>query len=146
MAKAKDNEKVFLEHFKKKVPNVALIEQKSYSVKDSKSRRVSSSVDFYFEVDDHQVLIEIDSYNMAKVVVGQYILLNQLKDHTITNPMFLVIHTYKGYNPERTVKYLDYINETNQGYFPYGVIHIEQLEKWNGGSANEFIALFNRDA
>ena len=140
MAKAKDNEKLFLQKFNEKVSEVALQEQKSYSKKDSKDRRLSSSVDYYFEVDGRQVLIEIDSYNMAKVVVGQYVLLNKLRDETLMNPIFLVIHTYKGYNPERTTKYLDCIYE--EGSIPYRAIHLNQLEEWGGGSASEFIDLF----
>ncbi len=145
MAKAKDNEKVFFKLFNEKVNGLTLSGQKTYAVKDEKERKLSSSVDYYFEHNNQQILIEVDSYNMAKVVVGQYLLLNQFRDKTLTNPLFLVIHTYSNYEPERTIKYLEYVKDkVLQGKgIPFGVIHINTLKSWDGGDSASFIGLFD---
>ncbi|WP_318473459.1 hypothetical protein [Photobacterium leiognathi] len=144
MAKAKDNEKAFISLFNEKVEEITLENQKFFSIKDSRSRRLSSSVDHYFEREGYQVLIEIDSYNMAKVVVGQYQLLNLLRDDSLTNPIFLIVHTYSKYNPERTIKYLEYIkdNTFSGRAIPFGVIHLDKFKEWKGGNAQQFIDLF----
>ena len=145
MAAAKGNEKIFLELFKSKVRGAVLSEQKTFAFKDEKKRKLSSSVDYYFEHNNRQILVEIDSYNMAKVLVGQYLLLNQFRDKSITNPLFLVVHTYKGYKPERTIKYLDHVKDKvleGKG-MPFGVIHINTFKNWAGGDTDDFVRLFN---
>lgn len=48
-----------------------------------KKRNCSISVDGHFIYQKQLYLIEVDSYNMAKVVVGQYVLLNQLYDSKV---------------------------------------------------------------
>jgi len=145
MAAAKDNEKIFLNLFSEKVSGTTLSEQKTFAIKDKKQRRLSSSVDYYFDHNNRQILVEIDSYNMAKVIVGQYLLLNQFRDKTLTNPLFLVVHTYSNYNPERTIKYLEHVKDkVLQGKgMPFGVIHINTFKGWAGGDADSFIGLFN---
>jgi len=145
MAAAKYNEKIFLELFKNKVRGTTLSEQKTFAFNDEKNRRLSSSVDYYFEHDNRQMLVEIDSYNMAKVLVGQYLLLNQFRDETLINPLFLVVHTYKGYEPERTIKYLEHVKDkVLQGTgMPFGVIHINTFKNWAGGDTDGFVRLFN---
>jgi len=145
MAVAKDNEKIFLNLFRTKVGNHELLEQKKYTIEDKLKRRLSSSVDYYMEHEGRQMLIEVDSYNMAKVVVGQYLLLNRFRDQTLTNPVFLVVHTYSDYKPERTIKYLQHVNEeVFMGLgIPFGVIHINSLIEWAGGGVDDFIRLFD---
>jgi hypothetical protein len=145
MASAKDNEKKFLELFNIKVRGAVLSEQKTFAIMDEKKRRLSSSVDYYFEHDNRQILVEIDSYNTAKVLVGQYLLINQFRDEALTNPLFLVVHTYKNYEPERTVKYLEHVKDkVLQGKgMPFGVMHINALRSWVGGDTHGFVQLFN---
>lgn len=145
MASAKDNEKIFIDLFGKKVRGVSLSPGKTYGITDTKGRKLSSSVDHYFEHNGRQVLIELDSYNMAKVVVGQYMLLNQFRDNSLSNPLFLIIHAYRGYAPQRTLKYLEHITENliKEDSIPFGVVHLDSLKEWGGGDADEFIKLFN---
>lgn len=145
MAAAKDNEKIFLNLFSQKVKGITLSEQKTFAIKDEKKRKLSSSVDYYFDHNNRQLLVEVDSYNMAKVLVGQYLLLNQFRDKTLTNPLFLVVHTYSNYEPERTIKYLEHVKDkVLQGKgMPFGVIHINTFKSWAGGDADSFIGLFN---
>lgn len=145
MAAAKDNEKIFLKLFSEKVSGSTLSEQKTYTIMNEKRRKLSSSVDYYFEHNNRQILVEVDSYNMAKVLVGQYLLLNQFRDKALTNPLFLVVHTYSNYEPERTIKYLEHVKDKvlrGKG-MPFGVIHINTLKNWAGGNADSFIGLFN---
>src|SRR6185369_15626936 len=126
MAKAKDNEKIFCELFRSKVSSVSLSsDQTTYSITDEKRRRLSSSVDYCFLHNNRKVLLEIDSYNMAKVVVGQYVLLNQFCNHRSPAPLLLVVHTYTNYEPERTLKYLEHVRSKVLGGkgIPFGVIH-----------------------
>ena len=145
MAAAKDNEKIFLEIFNSKVRGAVISEQKTFAFKDEKNRRLSSSVDYYLEHDNRQILVEIDSYNMAKVLVGQYLLLNQFREEALTNPLFLVVHTYKNYEPDRTIKYLEHVKDKvlQGGGMPFGVIHINTFKSWVGGDTDGFIQLFN---
>lgn len=145
MAAAKDNEKIFRDLFCEKVNSITLSEQKTFAIMDEKKRKLSSSVDYYFDHGNRQVLVEVDSYNMAKVLVGQYLLLNQFRNEVLTDPIFLVVHTYSNYEPERTIKYLEHVKDkVLQGKgMPFGVIHINTFKIWAGGDADSFIALFN---
>jgi hypothetical protein len=145
MAAPKDNEKKFLDLFHSKVRGDALLEQKKFTIKDDMKRSLSCSVDYYLEHDNRQILIEIDSYNMAKVLVGQYLLLNQFHDKTLTNPLFLVVHTYKNYEPGRTIKYLAHVKDKvlKGNGMPFGAIHINTFNSWVGGDTDGFVQLFN---
>lgn len=76
---------------------------------------VQISVDNHLELPEQNltVLFEIDSANAAKLIVGQYVLLNEL----LTDPekyILVILHYYKGYNIERTVHNLNLVN--NQLY------------------------------
>jgi len=73
---------------------------------------VQISVDNHLEVPDQNltVLFEIDSANAAKLIVGQYILLNQLLQNK-DNHLLVILHYYKDYNIERTVNNLNLIND-----------------------------------
>lgn len=76
---------------------------------------VQISVDNHLELPDQNltVLFEIDSANAAKLIVGQYVLLNEL----LTEPekyLLVILHYYKGYNTERTLHNLNLVN--NQLY------------------------------
>jgi hypothetical protein len=39
------------------------------------------SVDFIWEINGVKILFEVDSYNAAKIVFGQYVLLNHTKEY-----------------------------------------------------------------
>jgi len=78
----------------------------------------SDKYDVQISVDNHlvvpeknlTVLFEIDSANAAKLIVGQYVLLNQLL-HNKDNHLLAILHYYKNYNIERTVNNLNLVNE-----------------------------------
>lgn len=102
------------------------------------------SVDESIEFENKIFLIEIDSSNMAKLVAGQFTLLNLLKNQQNKNSkhridctsekelFFLVVHCYgqgkNAYKPHRSLKNFKFISEN---CFPdglrFGSIHIEQL-------------------
>lgn len=78
---------------------------------------VEISVDLRFETTDFDVLIEVDSGNMAKLIVGQYTLLNQLYIKNAKMPLFVVVHYYNQntnnpYNPHRTTKNLSFVKNS----------------------------------
>lgn len=102
------NEKIFVTEFNKKYKDINLEGKLVFGKRDD----VNISVDNAFSYNNKKVLIEIDSGNMAKLLVGQYFLLNELikkekeEKSDDTEYMFVVIHYYKEYNPERTNKNL----------------------------------------
>lgn len=106
--------------------------------------KVYLSVDISIEFEDKIFLIEIDASNMAKLVAGQFTLLNLLKDEQNKNSLnridcscekelvFLVVHCYgKGknaYKPQRSLKNFKFITES---CFPdglrFGSVHMDEL-------------------
>ncbi len=62
---------------------------------------IKTSVDFTYETSSANFLFEVDSNNAAKIIFGQYLLLNKSKDIP-KNSIFVVIHCYKNYNIDRT--------------------------------------------
>lgn len=104
LVKAGKNEKDFIE-FINSSTDIKLEGKKSFKIDD-----VYISVDNYFEYDNRKIYVEIDSGNMAKLIVGQYILLNSLNNFG-DDSIFLIVHYYKGYNAERTNKNLGYVNK-----------------------------------
>ncbi|WP_404349574.1 hypothetical protein LG311_03210 [Sutcliffiella horikoshii] len=108
---AGSNEKLFSSYFTGKFGENAL--NKPLTFKDT-NNNVSISVDNSINKQNKNVLIEIDSGNMAKLLVGQYVLLNELCDNK-SETVFLVIHYYKDrhgneYNPQRTELNLSLVN------------------------------------
>lgn len=99
-----------------------------------KQGSVQISVDESLTHKDTQYLIEIDSGNMAKLLVGQYVLLNELHPRSGASPVFLVIHNYKDYNPKRTVHNLQLVNQQIYGGegIAFGAMHFNQLDGWDG--------------
>lgn len=84
-----------------------ILEQKIFL---GKREDVNISVDNSISYNKRKVLIEIDSGNVAKLLVGQYFLLNQLiknEEKEDIEYIFLVIHYYKDYDPKRTEKNLN---------------------------------------
>ena len=125
--------------FAQKAPEIKLTGK---VVAGSTNQEVLTSVDQSFEHDGVRYLVEIDSGNVAKTLVGQYVLLNELldrKDRAIQH-FFLVVHTYNKYNPERTLRNLRLVNERlyKGDGIPFGAIHQNAVTNWSGGIA-EFI-------
>ena len=77
----------------------------------SSSAEVSISVDATVKIGSKKILFEIDSGNYAKLLVGQYVLLNQIIDDS-EEVLFVIVHYYKDYNEERTQRNLEFINNT----------------------------------
>jgi len=128
MTKAGENERKFSLLFNAKSTGVSLLGKKRFVLDE-----VEITVDQSFEYEGNDYLVEIDSANMAKLLVGQYVLLNLL--HTQKKPTyFLIIHTYKKYNPRRTIHNLNLVNQELLGGkgIPFGAIHIESLADWCG--------------
>lgn len=129
MAKAGDNEDR-LKKILSKQGKCILKEKLNF-----RSNNCSISVDANFTYNQKTYLVEVDSYNMAKVVVGQYVLLNELFDENKArnqkdNCVFLVVHCYKGYEVGRTEKYLQLVNDNiylGKGV-PFKVLHIDQIQ------------------
>jgi hypothetical protein len=79
---------------------------------------IKTSVDFKINLGGINFLIEVDSNNVAKIIFGQYLLLNKAKDLP-QKPFLIIIHCYDGYNIERTNKHLDYAKEVYGCFIPY---------------------------
>lgn len=132
MAKAGGNERLFKEWFKENYDKKYLCGKERFT--DSETS-VNISVDESIQHNNHNVIIEIDSGNYAKLLVGQYVLLNELLERNIKfkekkeNTVFLVIHYFKDYNIERTQKNLELVNNNiykGEGIKFY-VLHKNQL-------------------
>lgn len=134
-ARAGDNERKFEQLFNAKSGGVSLLGKQRFV-----SGEVEISVDQSFRHDGMDYLVEIDSGNMAKLLVGQYVLVNRLRNSK-NAAYFLVVHTYKNYNPMRTVHNLHLVNQELLGGkgIPFGAIHLETLANWSGG----VVALLN---
>jgi hypothetical protein len=108
------------------------------------TERVYVSVDNTIVFDNEIILIEIDASNQAKLVSGQYTLLNLLQDKPSRRYkdivkgktlVFFVIHCYGSseknnkYNPERSKNNFKLINQLafNNNGLKFGSIHIEDL-------------------
>lgn len=134
------NERHFQTMMQHKASDVRLLGKRRFA-----SGEVEISVDQSLEHNGTEYLIEIDSANMAKVLVGQYVLLNQLHTKRDKTPFFLVVHTYKNYNPQRTLNNLRMINKTLYGGagIEFGAVHLTGLSDWKVGFS-EFLSLISR--
>ena len=102
------------------------------------------SVDGHFEYNNKLYLLEIDSGNEAKLLAGQYVLINALwkdiclngKTYNIKQCVFLVVHYYKDYNPNRTINVLSKLKEEFKLSLEFKACHENQVASWN-----EFINL-----
>lgn len=112
---ALDNEKLIL---------TQLIENFKPTIEKASSEviidNLNVSVDFIWKEKDLTFLFEIDSYNAAKIIFGEYVLLNQVKAYK-SNCILVIIHCYKNYNVKRTKKYLDYAVGALKCKLPYVV-------------------------
>ncbi|NSB15653.1 hypothetical protein [Clostridium beijerinckii] len=140
---AGDNERNFIDICKKYNLDGLLRGKRTYDNKKKNKEKVSISVDNSIEYEKNQILIEIDSGNMAKLIVGQYTLLNILCENP-EDKVFIVIHYYKDYNNMRTVKNLNLVANTlfKDKIMKFKVYNIEEFEetcKKNKGKIKEFI-------
>lgn len=107
------NEKIFASFFNAKYGEGIL---KGKCVYKDDDENVSISVDNSIDFENKKVLIEIDSGNEAKLIAGQYTLLNLLCNDD-KDILFVIVHYYKDkkidkpYNPERTISNLKLINK-----------------------------------
>jgi hypothetical protein len=125
MSLAGDNEKIFRLLFSETNQSITLLGKKVFHINE-----VTISVDESFKNNDIEYLVEIDSGNMAKLIVGQYVLLNELYNGCKDKAIFVVIHFYKDYKPERTIKNLDLVNTNlyNNKGIKYIVLHINDIK------------------
>ncbi len=89
--------------------------------------------------DGRRVLIEVDSENQAKLLVGQYTLINLLLpcEEEKNNSLFLVVHYYRAskskklYNRDRTLKNLNAIQHISADvdWMPFNAYNIEEFKK-----------------
>jgi hypothetical protein len=138
MAKAATREKQFIEFCNS-------IDKNLFSGKISfeNEEKVYVSVDNSIIFDDEILLIEIDASNQAKLVSGQYTILNLLKDrpsnkfkNIVKNKslIFFVVHCYGSsnnskYNPARSLKNFEFINRFafKEKGLKSGAVHFEDL-------------------
>lgn len=140
---AGNNEKKFLKMCKTYGLDKVLKGKKVYDNGKTGQDKVSISVDNSIEYNKKNLLIEIDSGNMAKLIVGQYTLLNILCKNK-ENTVFIVIHYYKEYNTDRTIKNLDFLakNIFKKDAIKFKVYNKEEFEiicKENQGQEDDFI-------
>lgn len=124
--------------------------------------KVYVSVDNSIILDNDIILIEIDASNQAKLVSGQYTLLNLLKNSPSKkyaeivkekNLIFFVIHCYgnsdkkNNYNPQRSRKNFDFINKFafNGKGLQYGSMHIDNLTNVKINTAEKLLTEIKRN-
>ena len=137
--KAGVNERRFERFFTEHSPHTQLLGKKRYV-----RGNVEISVDQSFVHEGVQYLVEVDSANMAKLLTGQYVLLNQLYPGDKAQVAFLLIHSYRAYNPRRSTNNLELINSELYGGngIPFGAIHMNTLAHGWAGGASGFIDMF----
>jgi hypothetical protein len=121
-----------------KAPGIGLRGKQRFS-----DGNVEISVDESFTHGEKEYLLEIDSGNMAKLLVGQYVLLNQLRKDAVQPAVFLVVHAYRAYNPDRTLENLRLVNRQlyKDSGIPFGAVHVSALENCATGLP-QVLALF----
>lgn len=134
---AGDNEKKLRSLVIDKFGKKALGGKRSYaSFFDGHDDKVYISVDDTILLPDGSaILIEVDSGNYAKLLAGQYVLVNGLFDGVREKTLFLVIHCYKSskdkkeYSSGRTIKNLNAVQKFNPEavWLPYAVLAFSEF-------------------
>ncbi|MDN4053694.1 hypothetical protein QPK32_11450 [Massilia sp. YIM B02763] len=137
MGMAGDNEADFRRTFIEKFGGASLDGKRRYHLRFPGHEPVSTSVDETILLPDGRlILVEIDSGNMAKLLAGQYALLNGLCREDRQRTLFLVVHYYidkknnnKPYTAHRTIKNLHAIQSfaPKTDWLPYNAINIEDM-------------------
>ena len=128
---AGENERRFERLFRQYAPDTPLLGKQRYS-----RGEVEISVDQSFVHNNIESLVEIDSANMAKLLTGQYVLLNQLYPSNKTSAFYLLVHAYRAYNPKRSTNNLTLVNSEIYGGqgIAFGAVHIETISQgWING-------------
>lgn len=136
---AGQNERRFERLFREYASDTELLGKKRYV-----RGEVEISVDQSFIHKNTEYLVEVDSANMAKLLAGQYVLLNQLYQGDKTRAFFLLIHTYRAYNPRRSTNNLALINNELYGGsgIAFGALHIDSISQgWSNGPEGLLTAL-----
>lgn len=138
------NEKKFEKLLRDKFGDDCLRGRKSFSLRLPDHETAHISVDQSIELEDGTViLIEVDSGNMAKLIAGQYVLLNGMYDRDRSKAHFLVVHYYKDYNPERTLKNLNAVQHFGgrEHWISYSAFYIDDFARMIGETAcmEEFV-------
>lgn len=134
---AGDNEKKLRNLVLDKFGQIALAGKRSYaSYFDGHDGKVYISVDDTILLPDgRMILIEVDSGNYAKLIAGQYALINGLFDGVRDKTLFLVVHCYKSsknkkeYSSSRTIKNLNAIQKfnCNAAWLPYAALTLSEF-------------------
>lgn len=137
MGVAGDNEADFRRTFIEKFGAKSLDGKRRYHYRFPGHKPVTTSVDETIVLPDGRlILVEIDSGNMAKLLAGQYALLNGLCKEDRQRTLFLVVHYYvdkkrnnKPYAANRTLKNLHAIQTFAPGtdWLPYNAINMEDM-------------------
>ncbi|MPN34400.1 hypothetical protein SDC9_181893 [bioreactor metagenome] len=136
---AGDNERNFRNVMAAKFGTSVLAGKKRYKDPIEKADSAEISVDDSILLPDGRlVLIEVDSANMAKLIAGQYALLNGLYTGDFDKTLFLTIHYFANYEASRTIKNLKFIQglAPSRKWLPYAAFHIsdfgQMIEKASG--------------
>lgn len=131
---AGNNEKLFRKLVSDKFGENLFSGKQRYSITLDDEEKVSVSVDESICLPDgSEILIEIDSGNAAKIIVGQYFLLNGLYKKDRDKAFFVVIHchTDKGrdYNPQRTMNNLKAAQALSgsECWISYNALHLNDV-------------------
>lgn len=127
---AGDNEKNFRNVLAAKFGASVLAGKKRYKDPNEKTDSAEISLDDSILLPDGRlVLIEVDSANMAKLIAGQYALLNGLYTGDFDKTLFLSIHYYANYKASRTIKNLKFIQglAPSRKWLPYAAFHISDF-------------------
>ena len=85
------------------------------------TEEIKTSVDFSLEIKGINFLFEIDSNNAAKIIFGQYLLLNKAKKLPKI-PFLIIIHCFKNFNKSRTIKHLNLAKDLYRCKLPFVVL------------------------
>jgi hypothetical protein len=134
MASAGGNEVAFRKEFEERFGNNVLLGKQRFKSHDE-SIEVNS--DNSFDSKNGLVLVEIDSGNAAKLLLGEYILFNELPIGKPDMPIcLLIVHFYKGYNASRTQRVLSHANEVLYADLgmPFAAINWKELKEALGAT------------
>lgn len=142
---AGNNEKDFIGLLEGKFGTGCLSGKRRYTLNLDGFDQVEISVDQSLDLEDgRRLLIEIDSGNMAKLIAGQYALLNGMNEDCRDKTSFLIVHYYTDnktrvdYAPQRTLKNINAIQHfsNNKRWLKYNAIHIKQFRELVHHSTN----------
>lgn len=136
---AGDNERLLRNLLINKFGDGVLNGKRSFaSVINGHNENVYISVDNTIRLrNGREILIEVDSGNYAKLLAGQYALINGLFNGEREKTLFLVVHFYKSsksqkeFTASRTLKNLNAIQSfnSNANWLPYAAINFSEFSE-----------------